>query len=117
MFSHRIHPTCQLGTSLILGTSEMKKPAFYNDLVGAVGIEGNPIHLKPCKRWRCNHPTATTTTNTTNGHMIPAMRKEWLYVVVLLVSLALVLLICRLRKSAVNPHQHIVNANQYSVQL
>ena len=41
MFSHRIHPTCrpQLGTSLILGTSEMKKPAFYKDLVGAVGIE------------------------------------------------------------------------------
>ena len=41
MFSHRIHPTClpQLGTSLILGTNEMKKPAFYKDLVGAVGIE------------------------------------------------------------------------------
>jgi hypothetical protein len=28
-----------LGTNLILGTSGTKKPAFYKDLVGAVGIE------------------------------------------------------------------------------
>jgi hypothetical protein len=44
----------QLGTGLILGTSGVKNPAFYKDLVGAVGIESNEkLYLKdlPGMHW------------------------------------------------------------------